>query len=341
VTRAFFFLPAVVLLGACGPDGGDPPGPDGGVNPGWRLIHHDLPGALLSVWGTSAADVWIAGADARDGSGPLVLHYDGAVWERVPTGQTQGDLWWVFGFAGGPIYMGGAGGVILRYENGAFAATTTPSTDTVFGIWGASPDNLWAVGGAPDTKSGFAWRLAGDTWMPEPSLPSSIATTGAIWKIFGTSASDAWLVGSNGVSLHWDGASLSQSDTGVGSSLFTVNGNAQRYAAVGGFGTGIIIENDGSGWSVVTPDPPPYGMTGVVLAADQAGYAVGEYGATYRRDASGWHAEDLGFELQLNLHSVWIDPSGGVWAAGGQTGSFPLVEGLVIHKGDPVAEGGI
>lgn len=44
---------------------------------GWRFALEDQPGALLSVAGTGGDDIWIVGADRRDGSGPTVLHYDG------------------------------------------------------------------------------------------------------------------------------------------------------------------------------------------------------------------------------------------------------------------------
>lgn len=301
-------------------------------------MHEKLPGALLSVWGTSATDVWSVGGDARDGSGPLVLHYDGKAWKRVPTGQTSGDLWWVFGFAGGPIFMSGAGGVILRYENGAFTKMTTPGTDTVFGIWGDSPTSLWAVGGSFDTK-GFAWRLVDGAWKAEPSLPSGAVADAAIWKVFGTSANDAWLVGSKGLSFHWDGTALAQQPTGVGSSIFTDHASGGRFAAAGGQASGFVLENDGSGWKKVLD--ATYGLTGVALGPNDTGYAVGAYASVYARDRSGWHEEDTGVAFQHDLHGVWIDPSGGVWAVGGRTASFPLVDGLMLHKGDAVAAGGL
>jgi hypothetical protein len=269
-----------------------------------------------------------------------VLRYDGSAWERLPTGQSQGDLWWVFGFDGGPVYMGGAGGVILRYEGGSFTPMSTPGTDTVFGIWGASPDDVWAVGGALD-KSGFAWRLNGDAWAAEPSLPADVVVNAAIWKMFGRGADDAWLVGSNGVSFHWDGATLTQGETGVGSSLFTVHANADRFTAVGGLVTGFIVENDGTGWTNALPQDALYGLTGVCLGAGDSGWAVGQYGTMYARDADGWHEADHGLSFQGDLHGVWLDPSGGVWAAGGRTASYPLTDGVLIHKGDPVAEGGL
>lgn len=282
-------LLGLIFLGlAIGCDGG---GDDAPADE-WQMVHEDLPGALLSVWGTSARDVWAVGADARDGTGPSVLHFDGDAWARVPTGQAQGDLWWVFGFEGGPIYMGGDGGVILRLEGESFTLMDTPGTDTVFGIWGATPDDLWAVGGASDSTGGFAWRLSGDTWTPEPSVPADVAAGAAIWKMYGASASDAWAVGSNGVALHWDGTAFAPGDTGIGSSLFTVHESAGRYVAVGGVASGFIVEYDGGAWHDVTPQPAPMGLSGVSLAPDDVGLAVGVFGAVFVQDASGWNVED-------------------------------------------------
>ncbi|MBK7828235.1 hypothetical protein [Nannocystis sp.] len=307
----------------------------------WQLVHRDLPGALLSVWGTSVSDVWAVGGDARDGTGPLVIHFDGDAWTRVATGETQGNLWWVFGFADGPIYMGGEGGVILRQQDGAFTRMATPSLDTVYGIWGATPDDLWAVGGASDSNGGFAWRLTGDTWTPEPTLPADIAGSAAIWKLFGSARDDAWLVGSNGVALHWDGKRLGPGDTGVGSSLFTVHERDGKYAAVGGLATGIIVEYDGASWQTVTPDPPPMGLSGVTLGADGFGVAVGSYGGVYTRSDAGWAAAELGFTLAGNLHGSWIDEDGGVWAVGGQTFSPPFTDGTLIHRGAMISGNGL
>jgi hypothetical protein len=308
---------------------------------GWKVVHEQLDGALLSVWGTSREDVWTVGADARDGSGPIVLHFDGDAWTRVPTGLAGGDLWWVFGFDGGPIYMGGDGGVIVRKDGDTFTPMTTPGTDTVFGIWGASPDDVWAVGGASDSTGGFAWRLAGDTWVAEPSLPANVPTDAAVWKMFGRAADDAWMIGSNGVALHWDGATLTPGDTGVGSSLFTVHEKDGLYTAVGGLASGIVVENAGAGWHDVTPDPAPMGLAGVTLGEDGTGIAVGVLGTVYVRDGQVWAAEDLGVGLLENLHGSWIDDEGGLWAVGGQTFAPPLTDGVMIHRGREVPLGGL
>jgi hypothetical protein len=296
------------------------------------------------VWGTSARDVWVVGADARDGTGPTVLHFDGDAWARVPTGQAQGDLWWVFGFPGGPVYMGGTGGVILRHhpDDGSFTPMATPGIGTVFGIWGAAEGDVWAVGGESESAGGFAWRLRdpNGAWEPEPSVPADVPLGAALWKIHGTSTSDAWAVGSNGVSLHWDGAAFSPGHTGVGTSLFTVHAHDGRYAAVGGSASGIVVEHDGTGWANVTPDPAPMGLSGVTLGPGGLGVAVGLFGAVLVRGESGWQLEELGeAATRQNLHGSWIDDDGGLWVAGGQTLSPPFDGGILLHRGTPVPTG--
>jgi hypothetical protein len=308
-------------------------------DPKWQVVTSGLPSGLLSVWGSSERDVYIVGSDAGDGRGPAVLHFDGAAWTRLTTGQT-GNLWWVFGFAGGPVYMGGEGGVILRYQSGVFTKMTTPGVNTVFGIWGATPDDVWAVGGASGGANGaFAWRLQGDAWVDAPGFPTDLAANETIWKMYGRAANDAWMIGTTGKAVRWDGAKLMEVDTGLGESLFTVHADEDRFVAVGGFGTGAILENDGSGWRIASPSGAP-GFNGVFLSP-AGDYAVGQEGAVYLRSGNGWTEVETGFLLDETFHSVWIDPKGGVWAVGGQVLTRPIFDGIVLHLGSPIPEEGV
>lgn len=337
VFRMVLGVTASCALAACDSQHGTTPSDDG-----WQLVQRDLPGALLSVWGRADDDVWAVGADARDGSGPLVLHFDGSAWTREATGLTQGDLWWVFGTSDGTIYFGGNGGVIVRHRADTYEVMDTPGTGTVYGLWGAGPDDVWAVGGDSDASGGFAWRLVGDGWQAEASLPADVPANAALWKAYGTAADDVWLVGSNGVALHWDGAALTPGETGVGSSLFTVHEHGGLWAAVGGLASGIIVESDdGMGWHDVTPTPPPMGLAGVTLGDDGTGVAVGFEGTVYIRHQGMWVVEDPGLRVRQSLHGSWIDESGGLWVVGGQTLTSPLSEGVLLHRGAAVPEGGI
>jgi hypothetical protein len=112
--------------------------------------------------------------------------------------------------------------------------------------------------------------------------------------------------------------------------LFTVAGREDIVTAVGGFGTGVIVENDGSGWKDVTPPGTPH-IVGVWLGPDAA-FAAGLEGAVLSREDGTWEAVDTGIDVTGALHTVWADPEGGVWAVGGQVLFPPLVDGIMIHK---------
>jgi hypothetical protein len=303
---------------------------DAGNATAWEIVRQDFPSAFLSVWGTAPDDVWAVGSDP-DGAGPAVLRYDGADWQELDTG-TAGDLWWVFGPDGGPVYMGGAGGTILAYRDGEFTAMPTPRTDvSVFGIWGCSPEDMWAVGGgASGSSGGFAWRLQGDAWVEAEGFPAEVAEADAVWKVFGRGCDDVWMVGTAGLAIHWDGEAFGEVERVAGGSLFTVHANSERFVAVGGQGVGIVVENDGSGWTDVAPegaDP----IVGVCLT-EGGGAAAGWFGSVFSRTDGAWEEEDIGTTLDEAFHSVWVDPSGGVWAAGGQILSPPLNSGVLLHR---------
>jgi hypothetical protein len=79
-----------------------------------------------------------------------------------------------------------------------------------------------------------------------------------------------------------------------------------------------------------------------VCATEDGGHAVGEFGYVAQRGASGWVTEETGLEDVIgvrNLHSVWVAPDGGVWAAGGDVRVPPLVNGILLHRGQSVPSG--
>lgn len=322
VARAAAVLAAIHALAACSDDDGD------GPPASWQAVHQDLDGALLSVWGTAEDDVWSVGADP--GGGPTVLHWDGDAWDTVDT-QSEGDLWWVFGFDGGPIYLGGAGGRILRYQDGSAAPMETPSsTPAVFGIWGCSPDDVWAVGGAlGGGMDGFAWHLEGGAWVAH-DLPEGEVRP--VWKVVGKSCDDVRFVGEGGLSFTWDGSGFAPETTGIGESLFTDAVAGDCYLAVGAFGN--ILEDCGSGWQNVSPAGATSSGFSGVCSGGGAAYATGQFGAVYRREEDGTWVEDQAPPTQETLHACWIDPGGGLWAVGGQVLAFPLVNGVMVYRGE-------
>ncbi len=320
-----------LLGGSCPPDG-----PSG---PAWQQVLSDLSGGLLSVSGTSATDVYAVGADSGDGKGPLVLHYDAQQWNRLETGAV-GDLWWITDrMIGGSFFMGGNGGLLLRYTpaTGQFEQFVTPDNLTVFGVWGEDEDNLFACGGDvsdPET-SGFVWRFDGNQWSAVDLSAVEAAGVPVAFKVWGRSSNEVYVCGARGLMLLFDGAAWTRIDTATTRTLFTVHGNATMAAASGGAQSGVIVEQSGDEFADVTP-AGLLQMNGIFVPASGEPIAVGREGAVAFRRANGWEAADTGLDLDslLDYHAVWIDPDGGIWAVGGNIAGEPRTGGIVSYFGE-------
>jgi hypothetical protein len=307
----------------------------------WTLAARAQAGALMSVHGTGPDDVWMSGAD--DGKGPLALHFDGRTWERVETGM-RGDLWWVHAVAGGPVFFGGSGATVLRYDRDTFERLSTPGLGkhTVYGIWAAAADDVYAVGAAA-ARNGFVWHYDG-TSVREIALPDDLPSdefrdTPGLFKVWGTSPDEVWAVGGKGLVLYGnarDGFEVVR--TGGEENLFTVHAAGNKVAIVGGTSSGILLEGSAGELVDRTPQDAPL-LQGVNVANDGTVWAVGIGGSVYKSQAGSVTPVDIGLDVSASesLHAVWTDASGGVWAAGGDVISPELDEGVAVHLGAPAA----
>ena len=100
----------------------------------WHVVVDAPKAALFAVNGTARDDVWVVGAD--DGTGPIVLHFNGDTWTQHNAG-VRGDLWWVKAFEDDTVYMAGSDALVLRYRDGEFERLQSPGLGKViiFGIW--------------------------------------------------------------------------------------------------------------------------------------------------------------------------------------------------------------
>jgi len=328
-----------LALNACGP--ASAPEPEPTPEP-WTWVAHSQAAALLSVHGTAQDDVWLSGAD--DGKGPVVLHFNGQDWERKASG-TRGDFWWVHALQGGPVFFGGTDASLIRYENDEFVRLPTPGLGkhTVFGIWAAAQDDVYAVGSVAG-KNGFIWHYDGEK-VVELALPSTLPENEdrdepGLFKVWGTSAQEVWVVGGNGVVLRGnvnEGFELER--TGGEEILFTVHGSGDEVVFVGGGSSGMLLESSQGEFKDLTPESAPL-LQGACVEKSGRIWAVGVGGSIYRGDRRGFAAVDPGLDFGAaeSLHAVWVDPKGGVWAAGGDVLTPELDQGLALYSGKGVAE---
>jgi hypothetical protein len=230
--------------------------------------------------------------------------------------------------------MSGSNGKIIKYENGTFTPMTTPGTLIVFGMWGAAPDDVWAVGGN-FSGGGFAWHYDGTAWTVQPGLPASLETSGNLFKVGGRASNDVWMVGTTGTAIHWNGTALEPTTLSTDASLLSVSGNSKRFVAAGGNFDGVLFETtDGASWKSVLPQGGPT-LTGVIASEDET-YAVGQAGTVLQRGGNGTWEVDGDRLTNQNLHAAWIDTDGGVWVVGGQFDTPPMRAGVLLHKGEPL-----
>ncbi len=306
----------------------------------WQTVGENLPSALMSVDGTSSKDVWAVGSDK--GSGPLVVHWDGVAWTQMKTGFT-GDLWWVHAFPSGPVFFAGAGGQILRYDGQKFERLEVPfalARQTIFGLWGSSPSDVYAVGGSAG-REGFIWHYDGSAFtsidLPTDVPRLSNGEAPGLFKVWG-SASDVWVVGGWGTILHKRGADpFVNVPSGTTEALFTVHGAGGDVVVVGGTSNGYALLGNANAFKDASPQQSGI-LQGVYEAPVGNVWASGEKGLVYQLVSGKLQPVDTGLAVAVgSLHSVYVDDKGGVWSVGGNVLSAALDGGAMIHRGDPIA----
>jgi hypothetical protein len=321
------FVTALLLTFTGCPDDDDPAE--------WTLAADGLDEALLGVHGTSENDVWAVGSDR--GAGPIVLRYDGTTWTRVPTG-TRGDLWWVHAIPGGPVYLAGANATILRYDGTSFTRMRTPgvATHTVYGVWARSATEVYAVGSLAGGRDGFLWRFDGTDWsnvdLPESTPKNARGNVPGFFKVWGD-AEHLWIAGGDGLLLEraLDGT-FTTIETNTDQTLFTVHVEDGNVAAVGGASNGVLVGGQGDVVTDQTPEACPL-LQGVCLTS-RGGFATGFEGTVYERRGARW--VELAHELPVDvesLHAAWVDPSGTLFAVGGNVLTPALTNGAILTYG--------
>ena len=106
---------------------------------------------LRAVWGTSATEVYAVGDRGR------VRRYDGFNW-RPEVSKTANDLFTITGLGTG-VFAAGEGGTFVRRPDSEWLLETSRRLNTLQGVWGTAPDEMWAVGelGTILSWNGTAW----------------------------------------------------------------------------------------------------------------------------------------------------------------------------------------
>lgn len=333
VAGAVFILCVLTIAACAEPDG---PMDSGLVLDNWEVAFDATPyGAFMSVWGTSGSDVYTVGGQPFFADEPhgVVFHFDGEIWEQldVPDGAM---LNWVHG-AGDTVWVVGEEGRALRFRDGAFVDEIETGVDvTLWGVWAASEDDVWAVGGNALDRNGtpVIVHFDGTAWETHAIPELDRGGVFALFKVWGTRGDHVFAIGMSGVIIHWDGTAWSQLPSGTGTDLVSLWGRADDdIIAVGGRGNGVFGRWNGSAWSFETLDQVS-GLNGSFMAPDGAIVVNGSFGRMLEVTDHG--LVDIDARIDNDFHAVWGDPeSGACFAVGGTlTGGTPWQGDVLISR---------
>lgn len=322
-------LALAAALGGCDDDGADPV-PDAGPVEWTMALDVAEVGAVMSVWGAAADDVWAVGGQLDAGA---VWRYDGAAWSRV--GVPDGPLInWVHG-CGDVLWMvGNDGRALRRVGQGPFEPVDTGEAQDLWGVWCAAPDRAWAVGGdavatdAPADPVIIAWD--GARWS-RPPAPTLDRESRAWFKVWGSGPDDVIAVGARGTIARWDGAAWTQELAGTSRDFVSLWGTGpDDVVAVGGRANGLVARWDGAAWTQHVLEREP-GMNGVWLAADGTAHIVGTRGRILRMPPGGFdYTRDTNPDITL-LHAIWGVDGAPRFAVGGTLDSSPPWYGVLME----------
>lgn len=311
---------------ACGPPSNDPT---------WKPAFDASEfGWILNVAGTSPDDIYAVGGEPDDGA---MKHYDGSAWRDVALPDGAPLLNWVHTFDDAAPVAVGNEGLVLRHVDGEWQREETPTDQDLWGIWGASRDNLWAVGGnGNEAEQATILRWRGSEWsevdVPELERPR----VRAFFKVWGTGPDNVYIVCQNGAVLHWDGSSLAEELVGTGADLISLWGTGpDNIAVIGGRTNAVLARWDGDEWTSHELSGVP-GMNGIWMGRPDRAWIAGVKGQVGRVDLGGEEPEVtlVGMETRLTLHSIFGFGDGRLITGGGSINRrSPPRRGVAFWRG--------
>jgi photosystem II stability/assembly factor-like uncharacterized protein len=283
-------------------------------SPHWAPVGPALDRAALSVAPVAEEQALVAGGALGSGGDALLAIVSGGSVQRIAT-NIGATFWWVHAFSATDAWVVGENGTAGHFDGTTLTLETTPTTLTLYGVWGASTDDLWAVGGEPGAGN-VVLRRDASGWRQVTSPTAA----GAYFKIWGSSANDVFICGEGATILHWDGSAFTVQPTGISptNTLLTVAGRSSTEVyAVGGFGLGVVLAYDGTRWSQLT-DPAldtVAGLAGVSIDSDGTLMLAGA-GGTKLHGRPGALIDDTLEPPRDDLHGT-AARFGRLWAVGG------------------------
>ncbi len=217
----------------------------------WSIVPSPSPGTyngnvLNAVDAVSANDVWAvgwyqSGSTGQEG-GALTMHWDGTAWTVVPN-PSRWALHGVTAISSNDVWAVGEQSILhwngTSWSSVAFPPPPGDSYQVLQAVSATSASDIWAVGYSQSSYFyGYryfplAYHWNGTSWS---FIPNAGNTDEYFHAVVAIAPNDAWAVGDNGQTQHWDGASWSRV--------------AAPYPGLGGRFNGIAAASASDIWAV-------------------------------------------------------------------------------------------
>lgn len=257
----------------------------------------------MNAWGPSSTEVYAVGGSPDSGR---MFRFDGEAATEVDVPEVP-LLNWVFGFGASDMHAVGNEGTLLRNTGAGWALVDSPTDQDLWGVWGAAPDDVWAVGGSARLADGAPTLLHfdGAEWSEQTVPPLTPTGVRALFKVWGSGADDVYAVGDVGVMIHFDGTEWAEVRTGAADDLVAVFGTGpDDIVAVGGRSNGLVARFDGTEWRTEFLPATP-GLNGVWMREPGVAHINGLRGTvgTFRSDAFEFEPEPV--DESLDFHAMF------------------------------------
>ncbi len=225
---------------------------------GWSpMISPEGEYSLYDIWGISGSNVFAVGQFGT------IVHYDGNAWSLM-TSNTMVDLYGIWESANDVFVVGSDennnSSIILHYDGSGWSIMTIPDGEyRLYGVWGSSGSDVFAVGNYHDNDTGSFYGIIlhydGSTW----TQMTIGALVDRLYGVWGSSANDVFAVGDNGTIMHYNGSTWSAMASGTTNIFFAVGGSSAGNVFVAGRVGAILHYGEGKFPTVctVTTTIPP------------------------------------------------------------------------------------
>jgi len=219
----------------------------------WSIVPSPSPGTyngnvLNAVDGASANDVWAvgwyqSGPTGQEG-GALTMHWNGTSWTVIPN-PSRWQLYGVASISSNNVWAVGEQS-ILHWNGSSWSSVSFPlppneAYPILRGISATSASDIWAVGYGQwpyfdgQRYAPLTYHWDGTRWN---LIPNAGGLDELLSSVTAIAPNDAWAVGDNGQTQHWNGAAWSRV--------------AAPYPGLGGRFNGVAAASAKDVWAVGT-----------------------------------------------------------------------------------------